>query len=126
MKRTVSLEGFSACLRMRVVKKKRRDKKGKTRGRYEGNYVYLTVKNLGTGETREIYLGRSGNPGAPFFADPKGVEKRANLALELANSPATSRGVEKRGRKHAEYDTRDEYDARQREMFGGARRRKYR
>ena len=90
---SIEIDGWKVRLRFRTIKKKK-IVKGRTRGRYEGKYVYVRV----TGPDkviRDFYCGRAGAPGAPG-ANGRGRNARAG---ELV--PATSTGGRSKGQKRS-------------------------
>lgn len=79
-------------LRIRTLKKRRRDASGRARGFYEGKYVYVRVTDP-HGRRREIYLGAGDH--LVENAGPRGVER----AAPASSSSSSRRGVERGGGK---------------------------
>lgn len=54
----VAYGGYRFRFRIRNIKNKRRDRKGKVRGRYEGKFVYVEIKEaLRRTKRRDQYIG---------------------------------------------------------------------
>lgn len=90
----VTFAGFAFRFRLRKIRNKR-VRNGRTRGRYEGFYVYVEAKDA-TGNTRDTYLGSYYPEAMP--RDQSRV-KRAALASSSSTSRRTgkSRGQKARG-----------------------------
>jgi hypothetical protein len=89
----VVFAGYRMRFRIRKIKTRRR-KNGKARGFYEGEYVYLEIKDP-SGAVRDKYLGVPVDGGRPIDpAEFEGVEYAALGALQ----DSRSRRVEKTGK----------------------------
>lgn len=114
MKRTVSIDGWTITLRVRVQRKKR-IKKGRVRGRYEGKTAHVVVQAPNR-EKREYYLGSGdSHKRERDRPDPGGEEKRRGArAGELEKSGGGNTGTKAR---LSAIDTRDASDDRTLPMF---------
>lgn len=98
---SITSNGWSCRFRFRTIKKKKRDAKGKVRGRYEGEYVYLRVVDP-DGRKRDIYLGTTKGMRSPTGARNAGGRTSVDRLLEqpeIAWREVAAAGGRSRGQK---------------------------
>src|SRR3989304_4911207 len=93
----VGFAGYRFRFRIRSIKNKKRDAKGKMRGRYEGEYVYVEIRTVGTMRgKRDQYIG-------PVLGDAQALTWVKDGGAQLSSS-TTKRAGKERGQKQARPD----------------------
>lgn len=108
---SLTVNGWTVRFRFRTIKKKRKVN-GKTRGRYEGKYVYIRVTSP-KHQVRDFYAG-AGEDLVQVLAKGRGRKAAAAAPASSKNGRGRTQGKKAAARPN---DTRDAADDRTLSMF---------